>query len=438
MLIHQPPSCSFSSSTFFATRDQAAERKRKVVGTTNLTPHPMEMSRINPALLRFEIPGFASLSHQRGNFVEPTPIRILNKSWHLRVYPRGHGMSRTDKTLVSCFLSASEEGSPPLQGTTFWPHEVDDFEFSFRIRNWKMVPKRCGFRPNVAYGFMGHSRESILENGLEDDGSLVVDVAVEFWAKQPQSGFWDSNKKRKHSAETQSLITNDNLTTELFQSRPFADLSFRVGSTLFPAHKCVLAIRAGTLLELALGNENDEEAPSHPVTIPNVEEDIFEAFLDYVYTSDQGNLRKFLENSNENNLQPIVSLFKIADKFGATDLKDVLESVLANEFLSPTNCCEMILLADSHWCSNLKEKAMSLFCSNPMAAIVQGPSGWKLLEESPKLLSELLVCSKKNVSSRSDHDESEIHYSTLQNSNLGSLWDRLEVASYLRRQEVSF
>merc|ERR1719498_1600964 len=160
---------SFSSSTFFATRDQAAERRRKIVGTTNLTPQPMQTSRINPALLRFEIPDFASLSHERGNFVEPTPIRI---------------------------------------------------------RNRKMVPKRCGFRSNVAYGFMGHSRESILENGLEDDGSLVVDVAVEFWAKQPQSVLWDSNKKRKHSAETQSLITNDNLTTDLFRSRPFADLSF--------------------------------------------------------------------------------------------------------------------------------------------------------------------------------------------------------------------
>ncbi len=345
-------------------------------------------------------------------------------------------MSRTDKTLVSCFLSASDEGSPFLQRTSFGPHEVEDFEFSFRIQNWKMVPKRCGFRSNVAYGFMGHSRESILENGLEDDGSLVVDVAVEFWAPaQPQSLPWVSNKKRKHNAETQSsLITKDNLTTDLFQSRTFSDLSFRVGSTIFPAHKCVLALRAGTLLELALGDESDDEAPTHPVIIPNVEEDVFQTFLDYVYTSDQGRLRKFLENSSENNLQPILSLFKIADKFGATDLKDELESVMANELLSPSNCCEMILLADSHWCSNLKEKAMSLFCSNPMAAIVQGPSGWKLLEESPKLLSELLACSKNTIR----RGEIRQNYSTLRKSTLGSLWDRLEVVTYLRRQEFSF
>lgn len=432
MVIQQPSQCSFSFSTFSDTRDQAVERKRKFEGTA------MQTSDINATLLRFQIPDFASLSHERGNFVEPRPIRILNKSWHLRVYPRGHGMSRTDKTLVSCFLSASDEELPSLQRTSFESQSVDDFEFSFRIRNWRMVPKRCGFRSNMAYGFMGHSRENILENGLEDDGSLIVDVAVDFWAPQPQFVPWDSNKKQKRNAET--LAMNNNLTTDLFRSLPYADLSFRVGSRVFQAHKCVLAIRARTLLELALGDESDDEALTAPVIIPSVEEDVFQAFLDYVYTSDQGRLREFLKNSSENNLGPILSLFKIADKFGANDLKDVLESVIANEHLSPVNCCEMILLADSHWCSNLKEKAMKLFCSNPMASIVRGPSGWKLLEESPKLLSELLACSNNRFFIGSSHHESEIHsnFSNIQKSTLGSLWDRLEVASYLRRQDVSF
>jgi len=391
----------------------------------------------NPALLRFEIPDFASLSHERGNFVEPRPIRILNKSWHLRVYPRGHEMSRTDKTLVSCFLTAGDERSAFSSQTRNHQSEnkADNFEFSFRIRNWRMVPKRCGFRLGVAYGFMGHTREKILQNGLEEDGRLVIDVALGFSPQTPQPQFLHSNKKQKISVHTKRLVKNKNMGLDLVPSSEFADLSFRVGQTIFQAHKCVLALRARTLLELALDEDDSDEgtAISPTVHIPNVDEDTFRVFLDYVYTSNQGNLRNFLQSSSPDHLQSTVSLFQVADKFGATDLKDFLEWFLANELLSPANCCEMILLADSHWCLHLKERAMNLFCSNPMASIVQGSTGWKLLEESPKLLLELLIWSRKTTSGGANHQNGETNRngSFLQDFATGNAWEKLEVASDL-------
>ena len=353
--------------------------------------------------------------------MEPSPIRILNKLWYLRVYPRGHRLSRTDKTLVSCFLTTGNEKSSSSSQTRTL--SSDDFEFSFRIRNWRMFPKRCGFRSNVAYGFMGHTRENILQKGLQEDGSLVVEVALEFWpqSSKPQFMTWYSNKKQKRNAKTKSLDVDNNLALQLFRSPEFSDISFRVGQTTFRAHKCVLALRARTLLELSLGDENDEETailPNNPIPIPNVNEDVFRAFLDYVYTSNQDHLREFLESSTKDSLLPILSLLEAADKFGAIDLKSFLESLLANEILSPTKCCEMLLLADSHWCTILKEKAMDLFCADPMASI-EG-SGWKLLEESPKLLSELLIRSAKTIA-KNNCTHNQYH-------TMGDLWDRLEVA----------
>jgi len=362
-------------------------------------------------------------------------------------------LSRADKTLVSCFLtvgdethvnSLEDEGSSFLsssQLTTQSLHETDDFEFSFRIRNWRMIPKRCGFRSDVAYGFMGHSRENILQKGLEEDGSLVVDVALQFWPKsQPQSLSCHSNKKQKHNAAKNPY--NSDLALQLFHSHEFADLFFRVGQTVFQAHRCVLSLRAKKLVELALGDEFDEATTTssdHPVAIPGVEEEVFRAFLEYVYTSNEEQMRGFLGRSTENNLRPAVSLLVVADKFGAIDLKAFVESVLANELLSPVNCCEMLLLADSHWCSVLKEKALDLFCADPMASI-KGSPGWTLLKNSPKLLSEILLRSAETFPSwakdRKTETSNDCNHS--QDLTAGGLWDSIEAASLGRDESRDF
>ena len=400
---------SSSTSFFSVTRDGDSERKRKFLGTTKTIPRIQQPSPSNPATLRFAIFDFARLNHPKGSFVETHPIRILDKSWNLRVYPRGHGLSRADKTLVSCFLTVVDETQMDLQDyepltslsssqfTNEWSPQVDDFEFSFRIRNWRMVPKRCGFRSDVAYGFMGHSRENILQKGLEEDGSLIIDVALKFWPKSPQqSSLWHSTKKQKLTTENNPCNVNSDLAVQLFRSHEYTDLSFKVGQTVFQAHKCVLSLRAKTLVEFAIGDdeETDETTANHPITIPGVDEEVFRAFLEYVYTSNQENLRAFLGRSSKEKLWPAVSLLEMADKFGAVDLKAFVESVLAHELLSPANCCEMLLLADSHWCSILTEKALDLFCSDPQASINASP-GWDLLKKSPKLLSEILLRSAK-------------------------------------------
>jgi len=378
-----------SSLPLSTTRKRDAERKQKFEGYQHFPP---------PAVLRFEIGDFAGLDHPKGSFVETRSIRSLDKSWHLRVYPRGHERSRSDRILVSCFLTVSDDnggGDPPSSEAS--PYERNDLEFSFRIRDWKMAPKRCGFRTDVAYGFMGHTREKILEQGLNEDGTLVVDVALKFWSPPPPE-------------ETTATLTNQHLKKpklssalagKLARSDEFADLAFCVGPTVFKAHKCVLALRARPLLELALHeHEEDDDTLEHrPIPIPGVEENVFSAFLDYVYTYNEERLMRWLSES-ESSDNFAKSLLVAADKFGATDLKIKVESVLADRYLSKDNCCEMLLWADSHWCALLKEEAMNLYCSDPKGC-VSSRTGWNQLAESPRLLSELLIRSVRHRRKRS-------------------------------------
>jgi hypothetical protein len=305
---------------------------------------------------------------------------------------------------------------------------------------------------------MGHTREKILQQGLDEDGTLVVDVAIKYWSQPPlpppplqNTTVWYPNKKHK-----QKRNDNTNMGGQLFRSHEFTDISFLVEKTVVRAHKCVLAVRARPLLELAIcsdengcsnssnnssnnnNNNNDNDNDSEPINIPNVEEGVFRAFLDYIYTSSEENLLHFLETHEDDKNNNILgaataaeSLLVVADKFGATDLKVVVESVLADKFLSADNCFHMLLLADAHWCALLKEEATKLYCSDPMASIRGSNNGWKLLQESPKLLSELLFRSAQQQVAKSNNiinNSTTKNNRFLQDLSIGALRDRLEEA----------
>mmetsp|Transcript_13135 Transcript_13135/g.27780 ORF Transcript_13135/g.27780 Transcript_13135/m.27780 type:complete len:512 (+) Transcript_13135:269-1804(+) len=436
-VISSPPLFSSSFSAPFLAATGAKTRQQQ----QTLPPFPASLSKPRGGpqshFLVFEIHNFAGLSHPKGSFIETRAIETGNHSvnsyrsdsdsesttpvtsWYLRVYPRGHGRSRSDKVLVSCFLRAGGDGDINDGNNAATPNQGHDFEFSFRIKNWRMPPRRCGFRRDLKYGFMGHTREAILEKGLDANGTLVVGVEVRFSSrraqqlqlKQPQpqqtNAFYPSKKRR---IQARGRIARDEsrgapLARELYRSLEFADLAFLVGNTVFRAHRCVLAVRSRTLLELVEpdgddvdddddGNSNDKNTP---VSIPGVDEAVFGAFLEYVYTSNEESLLWFLKNNPGSG----GALLVLADKFGATDLKLRTESLLVDSFLSLSNGLEMLLLADSHYCGLLKEAALEVCASDLMSAIRNGRSSgggdrWAMVKESPKLMEELLLsCSGK-------------------------------------------
>ena len=359
---------------------RSSQRKRKIP-----VPHQNDSQPRSPptTVLRFEISDFEDLSHPKGSFVETRSVQASphpDRSWQLRVYPRGHQRSRSDKVLVSCFLTARRaSGNATADGND---KSTDDLEFSFRIKDWRMPPRRCGFKTNLAYGFMGHTRDAILERGLNQDGALVVDVTLTFWSADDRR------------PDTKRRIRHLSLGEQLLRSPGFADIAFCVGpnKAVVRAHGCVLAVRARPLLELALlGHDGTTGDDIPPLELPRVEEDVFRAFLDYVYTCDRDRLCCFVVAGRDGDPGTALSLLEEADKFGACDLKRVLESVLVDRFLSPSNCCEMLLWADSHWCALLKEAAANVFCSDPIAATTGKNHGWKMLRKSPELLSQLVI-----------------------------------------------
>lgn len=342
-----------------------------------------------------------------------------------------------------------------------------------------MVPQRCEFRSNVKYGFMGHKRKVILQKGLDDSdgGALVIDVELRFCCETPppqtdlllRRRVWYPNNKRQRRMMLDNNVSdngngnvningngnvNSSVSSKLFRSPEFSNVTFIVGKKKFHAHKCILALRARTLLELVQldvitpfqnyqdrKNENDKNNNNNNVSIriPQVDETTFEQFLEYIYTSNEPKLLHAL--MKDFNANAATSLLIVADKFGSIDLKLYVESVLVDRFLTVENCPEMLMFADSHSCALLKEYSMNLYVSNPIAVMATATESWTRLMESPKLLSELLIhtttrkayCHHSSNSKINDNDidnnnDKDKDKDDVKNLTIASLRDRLEEA----------
>jgi len=194
---------------------------------------------------------------------------------------------------------------------------------------------------------------------------------------------------------------------------------------VFKAHKAILKIQAESLYEFVLDveerqsshnnnnnntkednddddddddddadyNNNNNNLKTSIVALPNENPKAFGAMLEFVYMGKEPTFDDFdnMYNNNNNIMEMVRSVLRVADRFGCTELKLYTESVLTDKFLDVSNAASMLLFADSFSCALLKEAAMDTYVSNPSAAILQSSDGgWSMVEESPRLLLELI------------------------------------------------
>jgi len=257
----------------------------------------------------------------------------------------------------------------------------------------------------------------------------------------------------------------NHLATLLFSSTEFADVTFSVSGAEFKAHKCVLAIKCRPLLDLVLDSEqsedNNDDFKDNAVTtsrsrqldiieINDVKPKVFQTLLGYVYgvrtsptnNNDRGSgsdgngaddskiaaaVSKDEAKNEHNDEMYATELLLAGNRFGCTHLKLYAESVLVDKHITIENSSEYLPLADSHSCALLKEVSMDLIASNPEMAM-ESPS-WHMVEESSRLLTELLVHynkTSKNINYHDDTDSLSTNSNDIDHLDVTSLRDRLE------------
>ena len=198
-----------------------------------------------------------------------------------------------------------------------------------------------------------------VSHNWDEDGSLSIIASL----SMPRDYSWAPEKLQQQPFLTELYLQKDN-----------TDVCFVVKNKEFNAHKIVLRQRSKILHSMIEGSTDGKVFPIH-----DVREEIFEAMLEYVYT---------VKTPPFNKIDDIKGILVAADKFGLTDLKLLVEYNLAGKMLHTENVIDLFILANSHSCSLLKEDSMKLFVSN--ADKIMDSDDWKLIQESPELLEELL------------------------------------------------
>ncbi|XP_065209091.1 speckle-type POZ protein-like [Planococcus citri] len=124
----------------------------------------------------------------------------------------------------------------------------------------------------------------------------------------------------------------------------FKDLKISVKQKNYLVHKAILAIRS-SVFNAMLGNDMQESNKNH-IVINDIEEEIFEEMLHYIYTGTTKNLDELA-----------FELLPVADKYHLKELRIMCENVLLKK-LSTDNAVKILILADMHHAEELKKDTL--------------------------------------------------------------------------------
>ena len=363
--------------------------KCKRIGVVSVGPTP-KLLKHEIQTMEFRINDFASHNQVRGKPIKTPSIRAFGHDWILRVFPRGSPSSREDFEYVSCFLLYVGDNDVDDEPSTM---------LSFRCKDTKRATdelhvfcKDCNNGDKRLWGYQNFlKRTDVLENYLDEDGTLVIEVDIQI--AEERKNIWYPDPLQEEPSLVKLYHTHEST----------SDITFDVDGKEFHAHKSILSVRAETLFELTNDDDNGRSRDGKIVTIISTEADIFEQILEYVYTV------KTPEIKNEG---VAIKLLVAADRFGCTDLKLYIESTIVDKFLNATNAAKWLLLSDSHSCALLKEASMRLHVSDANT-VMESKDDWSRVVESNRLLEELFKSNSIISSSNAVVDIENLDVTTL-------------------------
>ena len=287
-----------------------------------------------------------------------TNIQACGHEWKVRIFPR-EGFSRCRRVLI--FLRCADK----------------------RIEAGSLIAN-ARFRTKAIIGsFLKNSRSvsmqrrQIIEDGLNDDGTFTFEFDIEI-------------AKRAVWYPKLNTLNND-IGTKLYRSiEATSDVTFLVGlpEMKIKAHKSVLFLRARELYDLVITEEHSLPLSRNgtEIVLENIDSSAFEALVQFCYI---GTIPKLNTKGNKDENEA-KNVLLVADRFGCSDLKLYTESYLVEHILVASKVARLLLLADSHSCPLLKEASMHAFIVDPKT-VMESQGDWKKIQESTKLLEELLV-----------------------------------------------
>lgn len=182
-------------------------------------------------------------------------------------------------------------------------------------------------------------------------------------------------KDCKNKCKIAERQLSDNL-EYLLASGKSSDVTLKVRGKLFNAVKGILASRSPVFNRM-FEYEQLLENKNHQVIIDDIDEDVFEELLYFIYTDKSPNIHKM----------PI-GLLAAAEKYHIDRLKNLCEDIISSS-VTIDDAAEMIVFADTHNAGQLK-KNMIDFIQGHLCDVVQTEGYKKFKQTHGHLFAEVL------------------------------------------------
>nr|CAB3499636.1 unnamed protein product [Digitaria exilis] len=170
---------------------------------------------------------------------------------------------------------------------------------------------------------------------------------------------------------------------DLLSSKEGADVKFRVGKKTFSAHRLVLSTRS-RVFKAELYGKMKESATSNVIHINDMEAEVFDALLTFMYTD---SLPEMMEQEESAMAQ---HLLVAADRYNLERLKLICEGKLCNH-IDSDSVATILALAEQHNCPVLKDACFAfLSSSGTLNAVIETDGFEHLIVSCPRVLKELV------------------------------------------------
>ncbi|XP_044012401.1 speckle-type POZ protein-like [Aphidius gifuensis] len=144
---------------------------------------------------------------------------------------------------------------------------------------------------------------------------------------------------------------------KLLLSEKSADVTFQVGQKSFRAIKGILAIRSPVFAAM-FDHEEFKENKKNEVVIDDIDEDVFEEFLHYIYTDESPNVDKMT-----------MELLAVADKYQVDSLKNICEGIICRK-IDFENVASKFVFSDKYNLKKLNKKSLEFMKPNLRAVLL--------------------------------------------------------------------
>ena len=248
-------------------------------------------------------------------------------------------------------------------------------ECSIDINGQKHATKTshfCDVVPKKAVMLLRTGKEELINllNAPNSENFAVIEVNIEVWSEETVAV--------SHATSSESLERVPKKITKLWSDQTLTDVALQCQGKEFKAHKLILAA-ASPVFEAMFKKDTKEHLDSC-VNIEDMDSDVFEVFLHFIYTNQVDELDEMY-----------LDLLAVADKYDVQPLREICIQHMAKN-ISLDNAVEVLALAERHSIESIKSKTLQFINKNVVKVLMT--DDWTyLIKFYPYLVRELFLVS---------------------------------------------